>query len=93
MFSVATKFSLEPQSQTLEWHQEIVFECSATSDDSTPVTIYWERDDKPIQYEPGRIGRVYIVLRLLFCIRKMLISLIPFPVNSLCVCIYDILTL
>ena len=54
---VATVITKPPQDKTLAWPNKVQFECQATSDDSTPVTIYWEKDDRPIQYQPGRIGK------------------------------------
>ena len=47
-----------PEDQELEYGSEVIWPCQATSDDSTPVTIKWERDDYPISYEPGRIEQM-----------------------------------
>ena len=46
-----------PQNQELEYGFEVLWPCAAISDDSTPVTILWEYEGYPIQYEPGHIEK------------------------------------
>ena len=52
-----TELTVKPQNQVLEYGSEVIWECAATSDASTPVTIDWEYESNPVIYEPGRIEK------------------------------------
>ena len=47
--------TVKPENVQLEYKKEVMFKCHAESDDSTPITYKWERDDKDLFPEPGRI--------------------------------------
>ena len=53
-----TILTVVPQNQELEYGNEVIWPCTATSDDSTPIIIEWEQDGFPIVYELGRIEKI-----------------------------------
>ena len=49
--------TVTPKNQELDLlsDEDILLECQATSDDSTPITYQWERDGRLVKPEEGRI--------------------------------------
>jgi len=50
-----TVLTVDPEDHELEYGEEVIFKCAAETDDSTSVTIQWEKNGEPIFAEEGKI--------------------------------------
>jgi len=55
LFTEPTEIVTPPEDVELEYGKNVVFKCEAKSDDSTPVSIRWLKDNVQIQYIEHRI--------------------------------------